>query len=123
MPQATKTESIAIIERENTTLRTKLKEADRMWDADVAEYERVAGELADLQHEVEELKRQKKQHRANWQELQQQYIALKADKKGLLEALERLLESSPCINNCSPDDMTCDSNFARAAIIYAKEKK
>lgn len=40
----------------------------------------------------------------------------------LLEALERFLESSACTNDCAPDDMTCDTNFARAVINKAKGK-
>jgi len=37
----------------------------------------------------------------------------------LLEALEQLLECSPCQNECQTDDMTCASNVARAAIAKA----
>lgn len=46
--------------------------------------------------------------------------ALIAASPMLLEAVERFLESSACTNDCEPDDMTCDTNFARAAIASAK---
>ena len=34
----------------------------------------------------------------------------------MYEALQRFLESSPCQNHCDPDDMSCDTNFARAIL-------
>lgn len=40
----------------------------------------------------------------------------------LLEALEGLLECSPCQNGCNADDMSCASNAARAAIGKVEEK-
>jgi hypothetical protein len=41
----------------------------------------------------------------------------------LLEALERMVDSSACTNKCDPSDMSCDSNFARKAISNAKRSK
>jgi hypothetical protein len=38
----------------------------------------------------------------------------------LLEALEALLEVCHCTNGCAPNDMSCASNVARAAINKAK---
>lgn len=38
----------------------------------------------------------------------------------LVEALERFLESSACRNGCSPDDMTCNTSFARSVLARAK---
>lgn len=39
----------------------------------------------------------------------------------LLEALKGLLEVCQCTNDCHPDDMSCASNCARAAIAKATE--
>lgn len=39
----------------------------------------------------------------------------------LLTALAMLHECSPCQNGCAPDDMTCASNVATAAITKARE--
>ncbi len=36
-------------------------------------------------------------------------------------ALWRLLESSACENGCAPDDMTCDTNYARAVLARIRE--
>jgi hypothetical protein len=41
----------------------------------------------------------------------------------LYKALKRFLESSACTNGCDPNDMTCDTNFARMAIAEAEGKK
>ena len=41
----------------------------------------------------------------------------------MYEALRRFLESSACTNNCDPDDMTCDTNFARKALAKAEGKE
>ncbi len=38
----------------------------------------------------------------------------------LLDALQRFVSSSPCQNDCDPSDMTCDTNFAQAAIEKAE---
>jgi hypothetical protein len=38
----------------------------------------------------------------------------------MYEALKRFLDSSACTNGCDPDDMTCDTNFARRAINKAE---
>ena len=40
----------------------------------------------------------------------------------MYEALTRFLESSACTNNCDPDDMTCDTNFAKKALAKAEGK-
>ena len=40
----------------------------------------------------------------------------------LLAALKALAGCSPCQNGCQPDDMTCASNMARAAIEEAEGK-
>jgi hypothetical protein len=40
----------------------------------------------------------------------------------MYKALKRFLESSACTNGCKPDDMTCDTNFARHAIAIADGK-
>lgn len=40
----------------------------------------------------------------------------RAARAELLEALVELADVSPCQNGCAPDDMTCASNKARAAI-------
>lgn len=40
----------------------------------------------------------------------------------LLAALEMLHECSPCQNGCHPNDMTCASNVAIAAINAAKQE-
>ncbi len=38
----------------------------------------------------------------------------------LLEALETLADVCPCQNGCAPDDMTCATNKAKAAITKAR---
>jgi hypothetical protein len=38
----------------------------------------------------------------------------------LLEALEVFIELHPCTNGCEPDDMTCATSKAKAAIAKAK---
>lgn len=38
----------------------------------------------------------------------------------LLQALKELADCSPCQNACEPDDMSCASNVARAAIAKAE---
>ena len=40
----------------------------------------------------------------------------------LHEALKRFLDSSACQNDCDPDDMSCDTSFARKVIAKAEEK-
>ena len=40
----------------------------------------------------------------------------------IFEALKRFLGSSACKNKCKPNDMTCDTNFARRAIAKVEEK-
>ena len=40
----------------------------------------------------------------------------------MYEALKRFLQSSACKNHCDPDDMTCDTNYARKAIAKAEGK-
>ena len=42
--------------------------------------------------------------------------------RDMYEALKRFLESSACKNNCDPDDMTCDTSFARKALAKAEGK-
>jgi hypothetical protein len=42
--------------------------------------------------------------------------ALCARVEALEAALRGLLEVSACMNRCAPDDMTCASNVARAAL-------
>jgi len=42
-------------------------------------------------------------------------IKLRTEVAALREALEILLETCACQNGCDPDDMTCATNFARAA--------
>lgn len=41
----------------------------------------------------------------------------------LVEALNRFLDSSACTNDCAPNDMTCDTNFAKKALKEAGEIK
>ena len=41
----------------------------------------------------------------------------------MYEALRRFLESSACTNNCDPDDMSCDTNFARKALASAEGRE
>lgn len=41
----------------------------------------------------------------------------------MYEALKRFLESSACTNNCDPDDLTCDTNFARKALAKAEGRQ
>ena len=36
-------------------------------------------------------------------------------------ALTRFLESSACSNGCDPEDMSCDTSFARKAIAKVEE--
>ena len=40
----------------------------------------------------------------------------------VIEALKRFLESSACANGCNPNDMTCDTSFARNALSKVEEK-
>lgn len=40
----------------------------------------------------------------------------------MYEALKRFLESSACTNGCDPDDMTCDTSFARKVLARAEGK-
>ena len=39
----------------------------------------------------------------------------------LVSAIERLLETSSCQNSCSPDDMDCDTSFARKVVADYRE--
>jgi hypothetical protein len=40
----------------------------------------------------------------------------------LLEAVKRFLKSSACKNGCRPEDMTCDTQFARAVVRLATRR-
>lgn len=40
----------------------------------------------------------------------------KASVAALRTALDRMLKSSACTNGCAPDDMTCDTNYARKVL-------
>lgn len=51
-----------------------------------------------------------------------QYCPFHASAHDMYEALKRFLDSSACTNGCDPDDMTCDTNFARKAIAKAEGK-
>jgi len=54
------------------------------------------------------------------EELNSEIDKLETINAELLEACERFVESSHCKNGCKPDDMTCDTMFAKQAISKAK---
>lgn len=48
--------------------------------------------------------------------MQSVYDKMQEQQADLVRAVDRFLESSACTNNCDPDDMTCDTNFAKKVI-------
>ena len=50
------------------------------------------------------------------------YDALRDRVTRLEQALRGLLEVCSCQNGCAPDDMSCATNFARAALNDEKER-
>lgn len=118
----------AILAHQNAT-EYKLK-ADKL----EAERDQAREDLEDAERDVSRVTIERNQARAECERLRDGQPAfcncvpqridhlhkaidqIRTQRDRLVEALNRFLLSSPCQNGCDPNDMTCDTSFARVVI-------